>query len=82
MLKIEDVRCPNGHVTEVWLESGVREAPCTQCGEVATKTVSTPFVSLDVCSGDFPGATAKWLRERNKRMEKERKIMKEHGTPR
>ena len=52
-----------------------------ECGGILEKVILTPAtVSLDPISGDFPGATRKWAKGREKKMEKERHNMKEHGT--
>lgn len=81
MKKLFDVLCPNDHLTEAWLESGERETKCSTCGEVATRQISAVRSTLDVVSGEFPGATAKWLRDRNSKMAKEERTMRNHGTP-
>jgi hypothetical protein len=81
MKKLFDVLCPNDHFTEAWLESDERETKCNQCGEVAIRQISAVRSTLDVVSGDFPGATAKWQRDRNVKIAKEQKTMRDHGTP-
>lgn len=73
MKKLFDVKCPQGHITEAWLDNDERQAQCKQCDEVAERQIAAPRSTLDVVSGDFPGATAKWLRDRNAKMAKEQK---------
>lgn len=83
MRKIYDVRCPNGHVNEAWFaDDDPRETSCPDCNEVATKQIGSVSVHLDVASGDYPRATAVWLKDRQKRIEKEQRTMADHGTPR
>ena len=82
MLKVFDVGCPNGHVTEAWLDGEERETSCPECNEVATRQISSVAVRFDVISGDFPCATDRWLRDRQKKTEKEERNISNHGTPR
>lgn len=53
---------------------------CT-CGGDARRTIlAAPIVSLDPISGDFVGATDKWIKHREQQMRKEKHNMQEHGT--
>jgi len=81
MRKIYDVKCPTGHVNEVWLDNDEGETLCPQCTEVATKQIGAVACSLDVVSGDFPGATDKWLKSRDKKIAREERNKANHGTP-
>lgn len=72
MLKRFDFRCDNNHVSELWVESEDRPT-CPICDGELTKLLSKPTVSLDPISGSFPGATMKWAKDREKKIQKERK---------
>lgn len=76
---IRDFTCSNGHTTEQFIGSEVEEITCPECGEPAKKIISPVRSALDVVSGDFPGATGKWLRGRDKQIKRERKAVSEHG---
>lgn len=66
MLKIFDVRCSEGHVTEDWVESREGTTTCSVCGSVA-KPIYTPIAfHLDGASGHFPTATDRWIKDREK----------------
>lgn len=82
MRRLFDAKCQQGHIEEYLLEDGVRETPCKVCNEVATKQIGAVAVHLDVTSGDFPGATSRWLKDRQRKLAKEERTMANHGTPR
>ena len=46
---------------------------CPVCGEVSNLVFRAPRVSLDGCSGDFPGAAIKWEKQRAEKLSQERK---------
>lgn len=73
MLRIFDFQCPNGHIFEQFIDSQLKQVPCTQCSEIADRMISPVRSVLDPISGSFPGATMKWARERAVKLEKERK---------
>ena len=76
---IRDFTCCNEHTTEEYIERDIESIDCPECGEAATKIISPVRSVLDVVSGDFPGATAKWARGRGKQIERERKAVKNNG---
>tara|TARA_R110000803_G_scaffold1228_5_gene4006 strand:+ start:51 stop:323 length:273 start_codon:yes stop_codon:yes gene_type:complete len=76
---IRDFTCPNGHTTEKFIDREVESIDCPDCTETAKKIISPVTTMLNVTSGDFPGATAKWLRGRDKQIERERKAVANHG---
>lgn len=76
---IRDFTCANAHTTEQFLENTVESIECPECGETASKIISPVRSALDVVSGDYPGATAKWLRGREKQMKRESKAIANHG---
>ena len=52
-----------------------------QCGGECKKVIlQAPVISLDPISGDFVGATDKWIKHREQKMKKEKHNMQEHGT--
>ena len=54
---------------------------CPVCGNECNRVIlKAPCVSLDPISGDFVGATDKWIKHREQQMKKERHNQKEHGT--
>ena len=77
---IRDFTCCNGHTTEKHIDRKTATIDCPDCSEIATKIISPVRSVLDVVSGDFPGATAKWARGRTKKIEKERKAVRNHGA--
>jgi hypothetical protein len=76
-----DVKCPSGHVNEVFIDSNSKNTDCPQegCTEVAERIISPVRSKLDPCSGDFPGATMKWIAGRERQMARERKAVEQHG---
>ena len=81
MIRCFDVKCPSGHINEVFLDDKDRETDCPQegCTEVAGRVISPVRSYLDPCSGDFPGSTMKWEKTRKQQMARERKITDNHG---
>lgn len=81
MILCVDVKCPEGHVNEVFIDKTLKTVTCPQpgCNEVAERIISPVRCSLDPCSGDFPGATMKWQQQREQRMALENKAAEKHG---
>jgi len=79
MRLIRDFTCPNDHTTEKYIESEVDSIECPECQETAKKIISPVKSVLDVVSGDYPGATSKWLKGREKQMQRESKAIRNHG---
>lgn len=73
MLRVFDFQCPNDHITEAFVNSDTREINCKVCGQTASRLVSTPRVSLEGTTGDFPGAAMQWERKRAEKIKAERK---------
>ena len=65
--------CKHGHLNEKLVSRETRQIDCPECDEVATRVISAVRCSLDPTSGHFPGATDKWVRSRQQKMELERK---------
>lgn len=54
---------------------------CPRCGNNCTRAIlKPPVISLDPISGDFVGATDKWVKHREQKMAKEKKNLENHGT--
>lgn len=64
MKKIYDVRCPEGHKTEVFAELDA-DVRC-KCGKPTKRLIGATATILDPISGDFPGATMKWAKHHEK----------------
>lgn len=67
MLICLDFECEEGHVNEHFVHHDTEHVECKNCGSRAYRMVSAPRTKLDPISGDFPGATYKWERDREKR---------------
>lgn len=76
---IRDFTCSNDHTTEKFIDNSVESIECPECEETAKKIISPVKSCLDVVSGDFPGATAKWARGRQQQIARERKAVSNHG---
>ena len=73
MRLIYDFQCSDNHVTEGFVSSDVTEHPCGLCAKTAQMIISPVRTKLDPISGDFPGATMKWAKNREKQIKHERK---------
>jgi len=47
---------------------------CPECGETCNMKISAVRSALDPISGDFPGETIKWERNRKQKMKQEAKV--------
>jgi|TARA_R110000822_G_scaffold43512_2_gene117365 hypothetical protein len=68
-----DFKCGRDHVTEKLVKSDVKEITCPVCKNKALRQISAVRSKLDHISGDFPGATMKWARQREQQIKHERK---------
>jgi hypothetical protein len=73
MLRVFDFLCPNDHLSEAFVNSDTREINCPVCGQTAMRQMSTPRVSLEGTTGDFPGAAMQWERKRAQKLKAEQK---------
>ena len=71
--RMYDFKCEQNHLMESFVDETVKETTCDVCDGKATRIISPATVSLDPCSGQFPGATAKWSRMRAEKLALERK---------
>ncbi len=65
--------CEEEHLQESLVSDEVTKLTCEVCGKEALRIISTPRIALDPISGDYPGATARWERNRAEKMKIERK---------
>lgn len=79
MLRVFDFLCPEGHVTEHFVEPGIEEVQCA-CERLAKRQLAAPRAKLEGITGAFPGAADKWKRNRESHMAKEQKNKQQHGT--
>lgn len=72
MRRFFDFKCEQEHITEHFVESNIRTMVCPVCGDSESqRMISTPRVSLDGISGDFPGASDKWVQLRASKLKAE-----------
>ena len=74
-----DFKCEQNHQMEALVYETTKELPCEECDGIATRIISPTTISLDPCSGQFPGATAKWNRMRAEKLALEKKTKANHG---
>jgi hypothetical protein len=68
-----DFVCNESHITESFVDVDTKEVQCGECGEIATRILSSPRLGLDPICGDFPSATARWAKMRAEKLALERK---------
>lgn len=78
-LRVFDFQCPQGHVTEHFVDSEIEEVQC-ECECIAHRMISAPQISLDGTSGHFPTASDAWEKRRASHMKKEQKNKDNHGS--
>ena len=61
------------HLFEKYTDTEVRIVTCPECGEPSNRIVSTPRISLEGFTGDFPGAAISWAKKRAEKLKQERK---------
>jgi len=68
-----DFKCDSNHVTEKLVKSDTTDIECLVCGNKALRQISAVRSKLDHISGDFPGATMRWAKQREQKIKHERK---------
>jgi hypothetical protein len=68
-----DFKCDSNHVTEKLVKSDTTDIECPVCGNKALRQISAVRSKLDHISGDFPGATMRWAKQREQQIKHERK---------
>lgn len=78
MKRIFEFLCDDGHLTDRFVDSEVRQMACS-CGKESKRIVSAPQVKLEGITGSFPGAYDRWERVRAEKLQQERKQKASHG---
>jgi hypothetical protein len=73
MKRMFEFRCVKDHVTEKYIDDDIKVVQCPHCGNDASRIISAVRTALDPISGDFPGATMAWERNRQEKIKQERK---------
>jgi len=68
-----DFKCDSDHITEKLVKSDTTDIECPVCGNKALRQISAVRAKLDHISGDFPGATMRWAKQREQQIKHERK---------
>lgn len=63
-------KCSKGHITESLVDYETTQVNC-ECGEVATRIISTPRIALDGTNPNFVGAYDRWARIREEKTKQE-----------
>lgn len=74
-----DFKCKDSHITESFVDVDTKEVQCGECGEMATRMISTPTIYLDPVSGLYPSATSKWAKMRAEKLALEKRTKANHG---
>ena len=68
-----EFKCEDGHVNERFVDSSTTHILCLDCDKIARRIVSPVRSKLDPISGDFMGATRQWHKNRQQKLQQERK---------
>jgi len=63
MFRFYDYKCVLGHVNEHMVKGSPDTQLCKDCKSEATRQVCSPRPHLEPFSGDFAGATMKWIKD-------------------
>lgn len=80
MIRVFDFVCANGHRTEMFVDQKTTGIACPVCSEPAGRVISAPRAQLEGITGAFPSAADAWERRRESHMNKEQRMMRDHGT--
>lgn len=72
MRRFYEFQCSEHGVFEKFTEY-TKQIACPTCGKLADKIISTPQISLEGYSGDFPGAAMTFDRKHRQKLADERK---------
>ena len=70
MRRMYEHKCSKGHLTEALVDDETTQVNC-ECGEVATRIISTPRIALDGTNPNFVGAYDRWARVREEKAKQE-----------
>jgi len=62
--KIREFRCASDHIEEKYVDDNVTVGFCSTCSLPNKRIISAVRCKLDPTSGDFPGATLKWIKQK------------------
>jgi len=57
---LNDFKCSEGHVHEMWVERDAKVAPCASCGREATKIIRP--LTVKFIGGGWPDKQDKWAK--------------------
>ena len=80
MRRMFEFVCPDGHLTEKFIDDDARHISCPRCGEQSVRLISTPRINLEGFTGAFPGAADKWLRIRVEKHKQATKLAAEKDS--
>lgn len=74
MKVLNDFKCPDGHITEIFAEATTTEVGCSVCGKGAVKSLSKVNAKFNA-TGRFATTKAKlqWEKRRERQIAHERK---------
>ena len=76
---IVDFKCEDNHTFEAWCDFHDKSATC-HCGKPAKRIISSLHFSLDPTKAShYPTAGDKWVKDREKKIAKERLDKRNHG---
>ena len=64
-----DFKCSAGHVSEHLVHRTTEKVTCPVCHSDAVKQIAAPRSKLEGITGSFPGAYAKWERNRKQALD-------------
>lgn len=73
MKRFYEFQCPEHGVFEEYTEY-TKQYACPNCGTLVDKIISTPRISLEGVSGDFPGAAMTFEKKHRQKLAQERKL--------
>ena len=73
MALLFDFQCSEGHTTESLRSSDTKFIVCPSCGKTAKKIVSPIRIHIDPINGSSWKASRKWAKQREQRIQQERK---------
>ena len=75
MKKIFEFQCTSCDLVFDELTEYKKESICPECDSVADKIISTPRISLEGYSGNFPGAAMQFDKKHRQKLAQERKAL-------
>jgi len=63
MKRMFEFRCGEGHLTEQYIDEEVKHIDCPSCECISLRIISSPRISLEGVTGDFPTAADAWAKK-------------------